>query len=116
MDGSHSLLIRSDSSLALRCARGPSTPVAVGTCVSSHAPRTEPYVRLSRIRLPPWVSDGKANARPGLQDGGFREPGVGELRHPCPRDPILLTATPQRAPPKVDNVVPEHVKCTTVGR
>src|SRR5436309_7364132 len=25
--------------------------VAVGTCVSSHAPRTEPYVRLSRIRL-----------------------------------------------------------------
>src|SRR5262249_6603837 len=33
--------------------------VAVGTCVSSHAPRTEPYVRLSRIRLPPWVCDGK---------------------------------------------------------
>src|SRR5213076_45244 len=29
--------------------------VAVGTCVSSHAPRTEPYVRLSRIRLPPRV-------------------------------------------------------------
>src|SRR5947199_4933457 len=34
-------------------------PVAVGTCVSSHAPRTEPYVRLSRIRLPPRVCDGK---------------------------------------------------------
>src|SRR5881227_1696526 len=33
--------------------------VAVGTCVSSHAPRTEPYVRLSRIRLPPRVCDGK---------------------------------------------------------
>ena len=32
--------------------------VAVGTCVSSHAPRTEPYVRLSRIRLPPRVCDG----------------------------------------------------------
>src|ERR1043166_3188989 len=27
--------------------------VAVGTQVSSCAPRTEPYVRLSRIRLPP---------------------------------------------------------------
>src|SRR5207253_6512932 len=26
---------------------------------SSHAPRTEPYVRLSRIRLPPRVCDGK---------------------------------------------------------
>src|SRR5258708_38267023 len=90
--------------------------VAVGTCVSSHAPRTDPYMRLSRIRLPPRVSDGKANARPRMQDGRFREPGVCELRHPCPRDPILLAATPQRAPPKVDNVVPEHVKCTTVGR
>src|SRR5262249_25248798 len=33
--------------------------VAVGTCGSSHAPRTEPYMRLSRIRLPPRVCDGK---------------------------------------------------------
>ncbi len=33
--------------------------VAVGTCVSSHAPRPDPYVRLSRIRLPPRVYDGK---------------------------------------------------------
>src|SRR3954469_3282238 len=36
------------------------TAVAVGTCVSSHAPRTEPYVRLSRIRLPPRVCDGES--------------------------------------------------------
>src|SRR5256885_9367019 len=34
--------------------------LAVGTCVSSHAPRTEPYVRLSRIRLPPRVCDGES--------------------------------------------------------
>src|SRR5262249_56569524 len=34
--------------------------VAVGTCVSSHAPRTEPYVRLSRIWLPPRVCDGES--------------------------------------------------------
>ena len=32
--------------------------VAVGTRVSSRAPRTEPYGRLSRIRLPPRVYDG----------------------------------------------------------
>src|SRR5215471_14421527 len=32
--------------------------VAVGTCVSSHAPRPDPYVRLSRIRLLPRVYDG----------------------------------------------------------
>src|SRR5262249_16155807 len=33
--------------------------VAVGTRVSSRAPRTGPYGRLSRIRLPPRVCDGK---------------------------------------------------------
>src|SRR5262249_34487442 len=32
--------------------------VAVGTCVSSHAPRTDPYVRLSRMRLLPRGGDG----------------------------------------------------------
>src|SRR5438105_17444 len=32
--------------------------VAVGTCVSSRAPRPDPYVRLSRIRLLPWVCYG----------------------------------------------------------
>src|ERR1700747_2547703 len=116
MDGSHSLLIRSDSSLALRCARGPSTPVAVGTCVSSHAPRTEPYVRLSRIRLPPRVCDGKAVARPRMEDDRFWEPAIHQLRHPCPRDPILLAATSQRAPPGISDVMPEHLQCTTVGR
>src|SRR6187551_2140697 len=39
------------SSWHLDAATGPSTPVAVGTCVSWHAPRPDPYVRLSRIRL-----------------------------------------------------------------
>src|SRR6516165_10695349 len=97
-------------------ARGPSTPVAVGTCVSSHAPRTEPYVRLSRIRLPPRVCDGKAIAGPWMKDGRFREPGIRQLRHPFPRGAILLAATPQRAPPEVGDVVPKDVQGTTVGR
>jgi hypothetical protein len=48
--------------LRVRAISGSSAGVAVGTCVSSHAPRTEPYVRLSRIRLPPWVCDGEAVA------------------------------------------------------
>src|SRR5262245_29461457 len=78
------------------CAAGkfhfePPFTVAVGTRISSGAPRTEPYVRLSRIRLPPRVCDGKANARPRMEDDRFREPGVHQLRHLCPRDPILLT-------------------------
>src|SRR6266536_5159482 len=41
--------------------------VAVGTRVSSHAPRPEPYVRLSRIRLSPRVCDGKASAWPRME-------------------------------------------------
>src|SRR5438552_9227727 len=47
-----------------RCAKSGSEQsqqgghVAVGTCVSSHAPRPDPYVRLSRIRLLPRVCDG----------------------------------------------------------
>src|SRR5262249_54325979 len=53
-----------------------SLSVAVGTCVSSRAPRTEPYVRLSRIWLPPWVCDGEAIARPRMKDARFREPGA----------------------------------------
>src|SRR5215831_14233723 len=48
--------------------------VAVGTCVSSHAPRTEPYGRLSRIRLPPRVCDGEAIAWPRMKDDWFWEP------------------------------------------
>src|SRR6516225_4119504 len=90
--------------------------VAVGTRVSSRAPRTEPYVRLSRIRLPPRVGDGKAVARPRVEDDRFWEPGVRQPRHPCPGDPILVAATPQRAPPKVSDMVPEHVQCARVGR
>src|SRR6266567_4010650 len=48
--------------------------VAVGTRVSSRAPRTEPYVRLSRIRLPPRVCDGEAIARPRVEDDRSRKP------------------------------------------
>jgi hypothetical protein len=38
------------------------------------APRTKPYVRLSRIRLPPWVFDGEALIRPRMPDARVREP------------------------------------------
>ena len=81
--------------------------VAVGTCVSSHAPRIEPCGRLSRTRLPPWVCDGEAIARPGMKDDWFREPVVYQLRHPCPRAPIPLATPPQRAPPEVGDMMPE---------
>src|SRR6476661_3380548 len=88
--------------------------VAVGTRVSSRAPRTEPYGRLSRIRLPPCVCDGKAIARPRMKDDRLRKPGVHQLHHPCPRHTILLTATPQRALPEIGDVMPEHLECPTI--
>src|SRR5437016_1924015 len=67
-----------------------------GMAASLAAP--EPYGRLSRIRLPPRVCDGKAIARPRMKDDRFRKPVVRQLRHPRPRDPILLAAPPQRTP------------------
>ena len=72
-----------------------------GEISSLSAPRTEPYVRLSRIRLPPRVRDGKAIARPRMKDERLGDPGIYQLRHPCPRHPVLLTAAPQRTSPEV---------------
>src|SRR6266545_8268801 len=48
------------------------------------ATRTEPYVRLARIRLPPRVSDGAAAPGPGMKDTRLGEPVVGELPHALP--------------------------------
>src|SRR5689334_11789918 len=61
------------------------------------------------IILHPWP-------RPRMEDDRFWEPAIHQLRHPCPRDPILLAATSQRAPPGISDVMPEHLQCTTVGR
>src|SRR5258705_3386559 len=68
------------------------------------ATRTEPYVRLSRIRLPPWVVDSEAVAWPGMKDAGIQEPIIGQLLNPCPREAIPLTASPERPPPEARGV------------
>src|SRR5437016_10789802 len=60
------------------------------------ATRTDPYVRLSRIRLPPWVFDGKALIRPGVEDTRFWEPVVGQLSDLPPCHAVLLAASPKR--------------------
>ncbi len=51
-----------------------------------------------------------------MEDDRFGKPRVRQLRHPLPREPTLLAATPQRAPPEVDDMVPEHDQCTGIGR
>src|SRR6478672_2370546 len=56
------------------------------------APRTTPYVQLSRIRRPPRVGDGKSLIGPGVQDSRLWEEVIGKLRNPLPVRLILLTA------------------------
>jgi hypothetical protein len=51
-----------------------------------------------------------------MENDRFREKVVRQLRHPCPRDPILLASTPKRAPPEASHMMPEHGKCTRIGR
>ena len=53
--------------------RGREIRIAVGTHIAMR-PRTKPYVRLSRIRLPPWVFDGEALIRPRMLDARLGEP------------------------------------------
>ncbi len=63
------------------------------------APRTDPDVRLSRIRFLPRVSDGEALVRPWMEAFYWSEPVVGDLQDPGPCHRILLTASPERSPP-----------------
>src|SRR5215469_13452018 len=86
--------------LVLRFFRAPRTLLrlfAVGPAVTGR-PRTEPYERLSRIRLPPWVFDGEAYARPRMKDSRFGEPVVRQPGYPGPRELVPLTAPLKRAP------------------
>jgi hypothetical protein len=64
------------------------------------ATRTEPDVRLSRIRLPPWLFDGEALVGPGVEDAGFGEPVVGERPDLLPGHSVFLAAPPP--PPRLD--------------
>src|SRR5271165_958999 len=76
----------------------------------------DPYGRLSRIRLPPWVLDGEALVRPGVEEARFGEPMIGELPDPLPGHAVLLAAPPERAPPEVHDVVSERCDGSHVGR
>src|ERR1700676_3722228 len=79
--------------------------------MSPRAPRTDPYGRNSRIRLPPWVFDGEAFVRPGMCDSRSWKPPILQHGHPFPGHLPLLTTPTQRAPPDVGDVktkVPER--------
>jgi hypothetical protein len=87
--------------------------IAAGIPIARY-PRTDPSERNSCTGLPPWVSNGKALFGPRMKDSGFRKPGVGDLRDPCPRHAILLAAPPKRATPEISDVVAECTECLGV--
>jgi hypothetical protein len=89
--------------------------IAVGTPFTGR-PRTDLYVRHSRIRLPPRVFDGEALLRPGMKDARLGEPVGGQLLQPIPRDAAPLAASSQRAAPESDHMVPEASQRPIVGR
>src|SRR5215469_8313827 len=89
--------------------------IAVGTPLPC-APRTDPYVRNSRIRLPPRVFDGEPLVWPGVKDFRSRQPVVSQLRHPLPRGSILLATPPQATSPQTCHVIAEGAQRRAVGR
>ena len=80
-----------------------------------NAPRSDPYGRDSRIRLPPRVFDAEAVRRPRMEDLGRRQPFTRETFDPFPCRDVLLAAPPERAPPEVDNIEAERTEHANVG-
>ena len=68
-------------------------------------------MRNSRTRLRPWGFDGKPLFRPWVLDSRWRQPVRSDLRHAFPRQPVLLAASPERAPPKISDVMSECPEC-----
>src|SRR2546428_6810829 len=80
------------------------------------APRTDPYVRLSRIRLPPRVRDGKALVGPGVKYPRLRKAVVRELLHPSPGESAVLAASAEYPSPPLGDLVSEDHESTAVRR
>jgi hypothetical protein len=51
-----------------------------------------------------------------MKDAGFWEPIIGQLLNPCPRETILLAASPERPPPEARDVGTKGRECAKVGR
>ena len=89
-------------------------PAPAGMAASLAAP--DPYVRNSRIRLPPRVFDGEPQVGPGMKDFRFRQPVVSQLPHPLPCGGVLLATPPQAASPQARHMITEGAQRRAVGR
>src|SRR5712691_9343490 len=85
-----------------------------GMAASLAAP--EPYVRLSRIRLPPRVGDGESLVWPRMTDVRFGKPVGGQFQHPSPGESTVLTAATKSLPPGSDDLVSERHERPEVRR
>src|SRR5215471_20782161 len=80
------------------------------------APRADPYVQLSRIRLLPRVCDGKALIGPGMKDTRFWEPLVNQPGHASPVETRQLAASGEHPMPAFGDLGPECHEHSTVRR
>jgi hypothetical protein len=78
--------------------------------------RTEPDVRLSRIRLPPRVSKGKPLLGPRVKDKRLGQPFVGQAPNPRPAEPVFLAAASERLLPAADDLGAEGFQRAAVQR
>src|SRR5215470_4428947 len=78
--------LRLAKNLPFSCSRVGRRPVGSRGRDASYLapPRTDPYVQLSRIRLLPWVCDGKTLIGPRMKDTRFWEPLVNQPVHASP--------------------------------
>ncbi|MDH3944958.1 MAG: hypothetical protein OEV06_12760, partial [Anaerolineae bacterium] len=60
--------------------------------------------------------DGKALARPGVEDTRLWQPVFGQLGAALPGHGVLLAAPPERAPPEVGDVVAKRLEGVVVAR
>jgi len=72
------------------------------------APRTDPYVQLARIRLPPSMFDGEPIFWPRMKDSGFGQPVVRDFPCPFQRGFVSLATLFKRMPPEFDHTASEH--------
>ena len=81
--------------------KGLNLAVAVGMPVPD-TPRTKPYVRYSRIRLPPRMSGVKAFSRMRMRYTGSGNPSGEELMHMLPGHSAALAACQSSLPAAVE--------------
>ena len=91
------------------------TSVAVGTALASGPPHRSVQAGLLHTAL---TSDegGKPLFRPGMENAGRGEPGIGDEGHAIPGEPGFLTSTAEGSVPQPRALGPKSPQCLPVTR